>query len=389
MRALVLGGIGFAGAAILGLAGPAAAQTLVGNEGGTGVATAPAPKPAPTEPAAAPTTGNMIAPAEAANASAAAGGAGQSGESADSSPVDSALAPPSAMPAIAFGNSVKGNLASGEDDSFTIDGKSGTELQALVTSDGGKLVPMLVLYKGTDVSASPLQAANDRGRASSALVRTVLPADGTYTLVVMGYARTGGPYTLRIGPARQPTPQATQQQLGFGETLGGQLGQGTKKGGVYPKMITYSLTPQAIAQIRAGDGKVTFDMTAPPDTGDPFNTPADPYLVLGFQTPLGFAPVLRNDNGGKAYNARIPVDLSPLKTGPWLAQLRVRALARHGGGSYMIAMVEGMEPLINGDNPAKSTSSMAIPVGGGQGGNNQGPLVPTELGPSPPRRAQH
>ncbi len=136
------------------------------------------------------------------------------------------------------------------------------------------------------------------------------------------------------------------QVLGLGEPMSGRLGEGYEFGSIDPAQITYSLTPEAIEAIRSGSGEVTFNMTTPAFEDDDFASGVDSFLELGFETPLGYASLISDDDGGEGLNSRISIDLSPVADEPgWLERLQLRASSIGGSGEFVIEMAEGMQPV--------------------------------------------
>jgi hypothetical protein len=159
------------------------------------------------------------------------------------------------------------------------------------------------------------------------------------------FGDSSGAYTLRVAPEREFVVQAPVQVLGLGERASGRLGEGYESGSIDPVEITYQLTEEAIAAIRASNGEVTFNMTTPLFEDENFPSGVDSYLELGFETPLGFASVMDDDDGGEGLNARIAIDLSPVTDGDWLERLRLRASSIGSGGEFEVELVEGMQEV--------------------------------------------
>ena len=246
--------------------------------------------------------------------------------------------------AVSFGSQTGGRVRAGEKRYYTIEGEAGQLLEVALVAEGDEIDPTLAIYGGTNVESDPLATDDDGGEDLNSLVRFVLPESGTYTIAVEPYGDTSGRYTLHIGAPREHTIQAPQQVLGLGEPSSGYLGAGYEDGSLDPAVITYQLTPEAVAAIRAGAGEVTFNMTAPVIDDVVFPSSIDAMLELGFETPLGFANMMQDDDGGEGLNARIAVDLSPMaEGGDWLERLRIRASSISGGGAFAIELVEGLQ----------------------------------------------
>ncbi len=248
--------------------------------------------------------------------------------------------------AVRFGSQTNGRVAAGETRYYAISGEAGQLLEVALVAQGDEIDPTLALYSGTDVEGDPLMTDDDGGEGLNSLMRFVLPESGTYTIAVVPYGDTSGRYTLHVGEQREHTIQAPQQVLGLGEPSSGYLGAGYEEGALDPAVITYQLAPETIAAIRAGAGEVTINMTAPVIDDAIFPSSVDSWLELGFETPLGFASMLQDDDGGEGLNARIAVDLSPMADeGDWLERLRIRANSVSGGGAFAVELVEGLQEV--------------------------------------------
>lgn len=246
--------------------------------------------------------------------------------------------------AIAFGGVVSGNLGESGSHLFTISGQEGEMLQVALQADDSDLDPLLTLYKGTGDGGEELASNDDGGQGLNSLLRFVLPETGTYTINAQAYGDSAGDYTLRVAEQRSHSIQSPQQVLSLGERVSGYLGAGYENGGLDPSDITYQLTPEAIAAIRAGDGEVTINMGTPLFEDEHFPSSIDAFLELGFETPLGYASMMNDDDGGEGLNSRIVIDLAPIAgDGDWLERLRIRASSIGDAGAFEIEMVEGAQ----------------------------------------------
>ena len=252
--------------------------------------------------------------------------------------------PPQTEP-VDYGSETRGRIANGETRYYTISGTEGQLLEVAAVARGDSLDPMLSLYQGR-VEDEPLASDDDSGEGTNALLRTLLPATGPYTIAVTAYGSSEGRYTLRVAAQREFAIQAPEQVLGLAERGSGYVGAGYEDGAVEPAVITYQLTPQALAAIRAGSREVTVNMTNPLIEDSDFPSAIDPFLEIGFDTPLGFASMMSNDDGGEGLNARIALDLGPVAdAGDWLERLRIRASSIGGGGAFEIELVEGLQEV--------------------------------------------
>ena len=252
---------------------------------------------------------------------------------------------PQSTRAIGWGTAVGGSLLGEEAHEFTFQGEVGQVLDVvLLAGDESGLDPYLELK---DEAGEVVASNDDSGGGLNARLRHVMQGAGTYTIVAKAYGTGGGEYTLRVGERREAIVQAPVQVIGIGDTAEGRLGEGYENGGIEPAFIDYQLSDEMIAAIVAGGGQVTIRMEQGTDEDPAFGNSLDPYINLGFDTPLGFASVDSDDDSGGNLNAMLPIDLSSIGSDPTLlARLRIRAQAFSGSsGNYVLRVTEGMEAL--------------------------------------------
>lgn len=254
--------------------------------------------------------------------------------------------------AVTLGSDTPGTLASGGSEMFTITGVKDQLLEVALIAGNEELDPTLALYRGVGSDGELLTSDDDGGNSLNSLIRYPLPADGTYTIVAAPYGETSGAYTLRVAPRREAATGGTGETvLGFGAPLAGfsaapDYEAAAEGGEVHPGTL-FTLSPAAMAAIRAGQGEVTFNLSGPQFEDPDFPSGIDPFLELGFETPMGFAAILSDDDGAGDLNARIATDLSALAAeGDWLDRLRVRAYSIGGAGEFSLEMVAGKQDLV-------------------------------------------
>lgn len=251
--------------------------------------------------------------------------------------------------AVDYGASETGVLA-GEEHLFTIEGEAGQLVEIALVALDDQLDPYLELR---DASGETVASDDDGGSNLNSLLRHVFADSGTYTIVARSYGDEGGEYRLRVRERRTPTAQLPLQVIGLADEASGELASGWEEAGdatMMPSHIDYQLSEAARDAIRRGSGEVSIRMTATGE-GDPdFGGDIDPYLELGFDTPLGFAVVDSDDDGAGELNALLPVDLGLLADEPGLLDaLRIRAQGYGGSsGSYTLVITEGMEQRADG-----------------------------------------
>ncbi|MFC3100829.1 PPC domain-containing protein [Altererythrobacter lauratis] len=250
--------------------------------------------------------------------------------------------------AIDYGAEMRGRLTGGNPRLYTIRGEAGQLLEVALTARGDDLDPLLILYKGSGTMGEEVARDDDGGGGLNSLLRIRLPESGTYTIAASAYNASEGQFTLRVAPLRDVAATTGEQALGFGDPAEGYLTQsayGEVEG--EESAVTYRLGAEAIAAIRAGAGEVTINMTTPAFEDSDFPSNIDPFLELGFETPLGYSSVMSDDDGGEGLNARLAVDLRPLamEGSDWLERLRIRASSIGGGGAFALELVEGLQAV--------------------------------------------
>ena len=280
-----------------------------------------------------------------------------------------------------FGETLSGSIEGPEPRIFTIDGRQGQLLEVAMLAGADGLDPVLELRAGDGIDGELLASDDDGGNELDAVIRYLLPETGRYTIRASSTGETFGDFELRIGDGRLADPQPAEQVIELGETLTGRLGTGD--GGVQggdPDEVLYRFSEEAISAIISGSGEVTINMTGPLFANEDFPSGVDPAIALGFETPLGFAEVLADDDSGGALNARIATDLAPLaEDRAWLERLRIRARSVAKGGEYAIQLVPGLQSLA--DVPEDAAQDAIADEAGSDD-------VIEELQPAPPRRAQ-
>jgi len=265
--------------------------------------------------------------------------------------------------AVTQGSDTAGTLEVGGSGLYTFQGTAGQLLEVAMVAQGEEsaLDSYLRIYQGLGTEGEVLQENDDGGNSLNSLLRVTLPADGIYTIEASPYGDTSGAYTLRVAAARNAVV-SDGDQLGFGTPLGGfamsvsdrvaQEEEGT--GGAL-----YRLSAAAIGAIRAGQGEVTFNLTQPLSEDPDFPGGIDPYLELGFETPLGFAAMKTDDDSGGDLNSRIPVDLAPLAAdGDWLERLRLRATSIGEAGGFAIDMAAGLQDVVETDYALEAAAAV-------------------------------
>lgn len=242
----------------------------------------------------------------------------------------------------------------GEPNLFTFQGVAGELVEIALTSPDGQLDPMLELRD----ASGEIIAYNDDFNGLNSMISHSFSEDGTYTIAAMGFGESTGDYVLRVRERREAVAQLPLQVIGIEDQASGDLASSFAEDALRPVFIDYQLSEEAIATILAGDGDVTIRMNALEDGDEDFGGGIDPYIEVGFDTPLGFAIAAWDDDGSGTLDSMLPLDFGLLADMPdMLRMLRIRAQGFGGsGGAYTIEITEGMEaraePFAWEDGPA-------------------------------------
>jgi hypothetical protein len=142
------------------------------------------------------------------------------------------FADPGAAAPIAVGETKEGRLESGD-----LSGSRGLEDQWTFTGRAGQMVRIDALSTAFDPYAvlrfgqTTLDSNDDGGDGNNARIMTVLPNNGTYTVVVSAYSenRTGGRYTVALASSSAAIAGAGQTaRIAYGQRLAGRLETGDR-----------------------------------------------------------------------------------------------------------------------------------------------------------------
>lgn len=234
---------------------------------------------------------------------------------------------PNPVREIAQGQRHGGNLGPGEEQLFHIRSRGAGEAWDLVlANEGSELDPYLSIFAGDVPVGSPLATDDDGADGLNARLRFVTPGPGTFTVRASGVGSSGGDYVFTASQGVPPRPAETL------EVALGRMVRGTLSGD--PPQQMYRLSDGARTAIaRGGVSALVVEMTAPADGS------LDPVVEVGFETPLGFFAVARDDDGGGGTNARLSLDLAQLSgSADWLNSLRIRATSFAGEGDFELTV---------------------------------------------------
>ncbi|WP_120078121.1 PPC domain-containing protein [Aurantiacibacter odishensis] len=245
--------------------------------------------------------------------------------------------------AVSYGARETGTLMGGEH-LFTIRGKAGESVEVALIATDDSLDPYLELR---DPAGESVASDDDGGGDLNSLLRHTFTQDGTYTIVATGFGESTGAYRLRVREQREVPAQLPLQVIGIDDEATGVLAGGWDEAGdatLTPSYIDYQLSEEAKATIRSGNGELSIRMSGGGESDPDFGDTIDPYIELGFDTPLGFAVVESDDDGAGDLDALLPVDLGLLAAEPGLLdKLRIRAQGYGGSdGEYTLVVTPGM-----------------------------------------------
>lgn len=243
---------------------------------------------------------------------------------------------------VTYGARETGEVEDGEGNTYAFTAAAGDRVEIALIADGdASLDPYLELQD----DSGEIIASNDDYNGLNSYIDHTFEEAGTYIIVAKGFSSSTGDYRLRIRDRRAPIAQLPLQVIGIDDEASGELQSNFGIETMESTHVDYQLSEAAKAAIRRGDGEVTIRMNAV-EGGDPdFGGSLDPFVALGFDTPLGFAVVDQDDDGSGTLNAMLPVDLGLIADRPELLDaLRIRVQPYGGSsGGYTLTITDGME----------------------------------------------
>ncbi|MBH5321777.1 pre-peptidase C-terminal domain-containing protein [Aurantiacibacter sediminis] len=278
----------------------------------------------------------MLAPAAAQTFSPTAD-TGLSASKQDRKPDSSNRAMRSSGGAIALGEGVSGNLDRGTA-TYTLEGRAGQRVRIALSSSQFDTVLRMTGPGG-------FSEENDDAPSGGTLnseIETVLPADGTYRLVVGAYGNQGsGPFRLAAMDPANPAPGGAAA-IAMGQTITGTLRQNDQTSLTGQYVDYYAFTG------RAGES-VTFDLGAP-----------EVDTVLSVYLPDGRQESNDDYNASESFDSRLSITLptdgtyhvaassfSPGETGEYSLTIRpadtsVRTVRPASGNARVFALSVGV-----------------------------------------------
>ena len=196
---------------------------------------------------------------------------------------------------IASGESKEGRLEAGDtqgrrgrEDHWTFQGREGQLARIDAVAENHFDSYLVLLRNGV-----PIDSNDDGGDGQNARLMTILPASGTYTIVVSKFSESGsdGRYTLSLNLAEAPAGAGRVERLTAGQRVSGRLeaGDRPRSGGGFEDIFEF-------------DGRAGQDIVLEMHSSD-----FDSYLEL--RDPDG-GMVAENDDGGDGHDAMIMTRLS-------------------------------------------------------------------------------
>ena len=228
---------------------------------------------------------------------------------------------------VVMGDDSFGQLFPGEEQIFRFDGKEGETWELSLEATGASgLDPMLEVIAGDDPGGTVVASDDDGGGGLNARVLVPIRTPGPYTVRARSIVPAGGSYRFRAADGKRPE---NNFELGVGSSIEETLAADS------PEHV-YRLSQAAKDWLAGNSGFLTIRMEAV--AGD-----VDPLLELGFETPLGFSSVRRDDDGAGGKNAELVIgtfEAGDLASDPSLLdRLRIKASSFFGeGGKYRIAL---------------------------------------------------
>jgi len=233
---------------------------------------------------------------------------------------------------IALGQTLSGELDSGGEQLFRFRAQRGQLWEfTFAQGPGSELDPALEVFSGERSGGEALASDDDGGGGLNARVRFLAPASGTYVVRGYGVGSTAGAYTMSAGRAQAAAP-ADVRALDLGRAAAGTIDGATRE-------RFYRLSAGARSALAANPGALVIELHS---TGQGEEA-LDPVLDVGFDTPLGFASLISDDDSGEDSDARVVLDVTELSP-VWLEALRIKASGfLDTAGDYALTVATGPE----------------------------------------------
>jgi hypothetical protein len=140
-------------------------------------------------------------------------------------------------------------------------------------------------------------------------------------LRVSEMGEAGGDFTVELKAGPEVSGPEALRPIGIGETR--EMALANAGEGAPAALI--ALSDDLKREIRRGQrDRITVTLRGA-------NGQVDPVLAAGFLTPMGFAGLAEDDDGGGELNSRLELDVSGMREGDWLDSFRLAPRALNEG----------------------------------------------------------
>ena len=222
-----------------------------------------------------------------------------------------------------IGSSARGTLPASGTQFFAFSGVAGQSVEIAVNADDDGFDPNIALF--TEAAAAgrgdPLAENDDGQNTLNSFLSFVFPQTGEYVLRVSEMGEAGGDFTVELKAGPEVSGPEALRPIGIGETR--EMALANADEGEPATLI--ALSDDLKREIRRGQrDRITVTLRGA-------NGQVDPVLAAGFLTPMGFAGLAEDDDGGGELNSRLELDVSGMREGDWLDSFRLAPRALNEG----------------------------------------------------------
>jgi len=223
---------------------------------------------------------------------------------------------------IAIGSSARGTLPASGTQFFAFSGVAGQSVEITVNADDDGFDPNIALFTAAAAGRGDPLAENDDGQNTlNSFLSFVFPQTGEYVLRVSEMGEAGGDFTVELKAGPEVSGPEALRPIGIGETR--EMALANAGEGAPAALI--ALSDDLKREIRRGQrDRITVTLRGA-------NGQVDPVLAAGFLTPMGFAGLAEDDDGGGELNSRLELDVSGMREGDWLDSFRLAPRALNEG----------------------------------------------------------
>ncbi|HWK41659.1 MAG TPA: hypothetical protein VNR60_06970 [Croceibacterium sp.] len=229
---------------------------------------------------------------------------------------------------LAIGETLSGELSDSDGQLFHVRAERGQILIiAMNQADGSNVDPGVEIYSGNNATGEALASDDDGGGGLNARLRFTVPQSGRYTVRAYGVGGSTGAYSIAINGLQAADIAPKEVQLG--STTRGSLDSDVRE-------RLYKLDQRSRTSLANGSGSLVIEMRSTGASDD--EEGLDPVVDVGFETPIGFSSMARDDDGGGGTDAQLVFDVSELDA-DWLSRLLIKASAYgDNGGEYALTV---------------------------------------------------